>query len=128
LPEKLWSKITKFTLGYGYRPWQALWFLAGVIAVSCVLAVVLGAHGALAQTKNTATPSQPCTVIQKVSVGLDLNLPVGTSLARADCDLTTHSASVTAALLTLAGWVLRVLAWVFAVLFIAGFTSAVRKT
>ena len=30
--------------------------------------------------------------------------------------------------LTVAGWVLRVLAWVFAVLFIAGFTGAVRKT
>jgi hypothetical protein len=30
--------------------------------------------------------------------------------------------------LTVVGWVLRVLAWVFAALFIAGFTSAVRKT
>ena len=61
-------------------------------------------------------------------MGLDLNLPVGTSLARAGCDLTTDSASATAAWLTTAGWVLRLLAWVFAALFIAGFTSAVRKT
>ena len=45
-----------------------------------------------------------------------------------DCDLTKDSASVTAAWLTAAGWVLRLLAWVFAALFIAGFTSAVRKT
>ena len=30
--------------------------------------------------------------------------------------------------LTAVGWVLRVLAWTFAALFIAGFTSAVRKT
>jgi hypothetical protein len=35
---------------------------------------------------------------------------------------------VTAAWLTAAGWVLRLLAWVFAALFIAGFTSAVRKS
>ena len=35
---------------------------------------------------------------------------------------------MTAAWLVTAGWVLRVLAWVFAALFIAGFTSAVRKT
>jgi hypothetical protein len=35
---------------------------------------------------------------------------------------------VTAAWLTAAGWVLRLLAWAFAALFIAGFTSAVRKT
>jgi hypothetical protein len=127
-PERWWGWITKVTLGYGYQPWRALWFLAGVVVVSCVLAVGLGAHGALAQTKNTAAPSQPCTVIQQVSVGLDLNLPVGTSVARASCDLTKDSASTTGAWLTALGWVLRVLAWVFAALFIAGFTSAVRKT
>jgi hypothetical protein len=126
--ERLWGKITKITLGYGYQPWRALLFLAVVLAVSCVLAVWLGAHGALAQTSKTARPGRSCTVVQQVSVGLDLNLPVGTSVARADCDLTTDPASATAAWLTIAGWVLRVLAWVFAALFIAGFTSAVRKT
>ena len=127
-PERVWGWITKVTLGYGYKPWRALWFLAGVVAVSCVLAWLLGAHGALAQTDKTAAPGRSCTVIQQVSVGLDLNLPVGTSVARAKCDLTKHSASVTAAWLTAAGWVLRVLAWAFAALFIAGFTGAVRKT
>jgi hypothetical protein len=126
--ERLWGKITKITLGYGYQPWRALLFLAGVVAISCVLAVVLGAHGALAQTKDTATPGQPCTVTQQVSVGLDLNLPVGTTLARAGCGLPRDAASATAAWLVTVGWVLRVLAWVFAALFIAGFTSAVRKT
>jgi hypothetical protein len=126
--ERLWGWTTKVTLGYGYKPWRALWFLAGVLAVSCVLAVALGSHGALAQTDKTATPTRPCTVIQQVSVGLDLNLPVGTSVARASCDLTKNSASATGAWLTGAGWVLRLLAWVFAALFIAGFTSAVRKT
>ena len=126
--ELLWGKITKVTLGYGYQPWRALLFLAAVVLLSCVLAVVLGAHGALAQTSETATPGRSCTVVQQVSVGLDLNLPVGTTVARAGCDLTTDPASVTAAWLTTAGWVLRLLAWVFAALFIAGFTSAVRKT
>jgi hypothetical protein len=55
-------------------------------------------------------------------------LPVGTSVARADCDLTKNSASATVAWLSAVGWVLRLAAWVFAALFIAGFTSAVRKT
>jgi hypothetical protein len=126
-PERLWGKITKITLGYGYQPWKALLFLAGVLVLSCLLAVTLGSHGALAQTDNTATPGRPCTVIQQLSVGVDLNLPVGTSVARAGCDLTKHVASVTATWLTAVGWALRVLAWVFAALFIAGFTSAVRK-
>jgi hypothetical protein len=53
--ERWWGKITKITLGDGYQPWRALLFLAAVVAVSCVLAVVLGAHGALAQTSKTAT-------------------------------------------------------------------------
>jgi hypothetical protein len=127
-PERLWGKITKVTLGYGYQPWRALLFLAAVVVISCLLAVTLGTHGALAQTSNTATPGRPCTVIQQLSVGLDLNLPVGTSLARADCDLTKDAASATATWLTATGWVLRLLAWVFAALFIAGFTSAIRKT
>jgi hypothetical protein len=126
--ERLWGRITKVTLGYGYQPWRALVFLGAVIALSCVLAVVLGSHGALAQTDKTATPRRPCTVVQQVSVGLDLNLPVGTSVARADCDLTRDSTSATAAWLTAEGWLLRLLAWAFAALFIAGFTSAVRKT
>jgi hypothetical protein len=126
--ERLWGRITKVTLGYGYQPWRALLFLAAILAVSCVLAVALGAHGALAQTSKAAAPGRSCSVVQLVSVGLDLNLPVGASAARADCDLTRDSASVTAAWLTAIGWVLQVLAWVFAALFIAGFTSAVRKT
>jgi hypothetical protein len=126
--ERWWGRITKYTLGYGYQPWKALIFLAAVLMLSCVLAVVLGWHGALAQAKDTAAAGQPCTVMQRVSVGLDLNLPVGTSLARAGCGLPKNAASATAAWLTGVGWVLRVLAWTFAALFIAGFTSAVRKT
>jgi hypothetical protein len=123
---RLWGRVTKVTLGYGYQPWRALLFLAGVVAVSCVLAVVLGSHGALAPPGNTA--SRSCTVLQEVSVGLDLNLPVGTSLARAGCGLSGDPASVAAAWLAATGWVLRLSAWAFAALFIAGFTSAVRKT
>src|ERR1700730_15302409 len=127
-PERLWGKTTKVTLGYGYQPWRALLFLIWVVVISCMLAFALGSHGALAQTSKTATPGRPCTVIQQVSVGLDLNLPVGTSMARPGCDLTKDTASTTAAWLSTAGWSLRLLAWVFAALFIAGFTSAVRKT
>ena len=127
-PERLWGRITKVTLGYGYQPWRALLFLAVVVALSCLIAVALGSHGALEQTSKTATPDRACTVVQQVSVGLDLNLPVGTSIARTDCDLTKNSTSTTAAWLASASWALRLLAWVFAALFVAGFTSAVRKT
>ena len=49
-------------------------------------------------------------------------------MPRAGCGLPKDAASATAAWLVTVGWVLRVLAWVFAALFIAGFTGAVRKT
>jgi hypothetical protein len=126
--EPLWGRVTRTTLRYGYQPWRALLFLAGVLVLSCVLAVVLGSHGALAQVTGTAVTGRSCTVVQQISVGLDLNLPVGTTLARAGCGLAGNPASATASGLAVAGWLLRVLAWAFAALFIAGFTSAVRKT
>ena len=53
--------------------------------------------------KPTRQQPRPCTVVQLVSVGLDLNRPVGTSLARVDCDLTKDSTSAAAAWLTAAG-------------------------
>ena len=55
-------------------------------------------------------------------------MPIGKSVARDRCDLAKDSGSAAAAWLTAGGWVLQLLAWVFAALFIAGFTSAVRKT
>ena len=45
------GQITKITLGYGYQPWRALLFLAAVVVASCVLAIALGAIGALRQTR-----------------------------------------------------------------------------
>jgi hypothetical protein len=57
--------------------------------------------------KLTRRRPRPCTVVQLVSLGLDLNLPVGTSLARVDCDLTKDSTSAAVTGLTAAGWVLR---------------------
>ena len=127
--ELWWGWITKVTLGYGYQPWRALLFLAAVMAVSCVLAVVLGAHGALAQTSKTATPGRSCTVVQQLSVGLDLNLPTGTTVARAACDLTSDAGSVTAAWLSVTGWVLRILAWAFVLVVLRLLHHrAVRKT
>jgi hypothetical protein len=116
LQERAWGRITRTTLGYGYQPWRALLFLSAVAVLSCVLAVM--ARAAWCADR----------LVRQVSVGLDLNLPAGTSLARASCGLAGNPASVTAAWLAAAGLVLRLLAWAFAALFIAGFTGAARKT
>jgi hypothetical protein len=120
--ERGWARLTGVLLGYGYQPWRALIGLFAVILTAVVLSVVLGAHGALAQTPLTSTE---CTVVQRIGVGLDLGTPLITTGARARCDATN---SATGQALAIAGWGLRLLAWAFATLFIAGFTGAVRKT
>jgi hypothetical protein len=63
--------------------------------------------------------------VERIGVGLDLGLPLIKTGTRTQCDLTANPIGQR---LTVAGWALQVLAWVFATLFVAGFTSAVRKT
>jgi hypothetical protein len=123
--ERAWARFTGVILGYGYRPSRALYYLLGVVIASVILSVVLGAHGGLAQPNPTAgKPAIQCTTLQRIAVGLDLAKPlISTSTP---CDTTFDSTAGEA--LTIALWTLQVLAWALATLFIAGFTSAVRKT
>ncbi|NRN68562.1 Membrane-associated oxidoreductase, partial [Kibdelosporangium sp. 4NS15] len=124
---RMWARLTGLLLGYGYKPWRALIALAAVLAAAVVAAVILGGtYGALAQTRTppTATPV-PCTWVEHVGVGLDLGTPLLTTGTRTRCDTTNTTPGH---ILTITGWTLRLLAWAFATLFIAGFTGAVRKT
>ncbi|WP_326471737.1 hypothetical protein [Actinophytocola sp.] len=124
--ERAWARFTGLALGYGYQPWRALIGLLIVITGAIVLAILLGGHGGLAQVR-TPTPavSSECPVVDRIGVGLDLGTPLVTTGARSRCEPTTTG---TGQVLTIAGWVLRLLAWAFATLFIAGFTGAIRKT
>jgi hypothetical protein len=108
-------------VGYGYQPWRALGWLTGVVLVAVLLAVVLGTAGGLART---APASGPCSVVQAVGVGLDLSIPLIKTGARETCAMTGTAAGQS---LTVAGWVLQLLGWAFATLFVAGFTGAVRR-
>jgi hypothetical protein len=95
-----------------------LLFLAAVLALSCVLTVIPGQHGPLTQATSTATHARASTMIQKVSAGVDLST----------CPSAPPWPGQAAAWLAVTVWVLRLLGWAFAVLFVAGFTSAARKT
>jgi hypothetical protein len=118
---RMWIRLTSITLGYGYRPWLALTWLAAVALVSVALSVVLGGAGGTAQTGSTGGP---CSVLQRVGVGLDLSIPLVTTGARQRCDVTGAAAGQW---LMGAGWALQLLGWAFATLFVAGFTAAVRR-
>ncbi|WP_143268904.1 hypothetical protein [Amycolatopsis vastitatis] len=124
--ERAWTRLTGLTLGYGYQPWRALLGLLGVLVVASALAAVLGKHGGLAtvQTPGNTTTGR-CTLVEYIGVGLDLGSPLISTGARTHCEYTNTTPG---AILTVSGWILRLLAWAFATLFIAGFTGAVRKT
>jgi len=118
---RAWVRLTSWTLGYGYQPWRALGWLAGVVLVAVLLAVVMGAAGGLSRP---APAAGRCGVVQAVGVGLDLSIPLIKTGARQTCDVNGTPAGQ---LLTVAGWVLQLLGWAFATLFVAGFTGAVRR-
>jgi hypothetical protein len=122
--ERTWVRLTGLILGYGYQSWRALVALLAVIAVSTTLTVILGAHGGVART-HPASASSQCSAVERIGVGLDLGLPLIKTGTRERCDLTD---TTTGQILTIASWGLQLLAWAFATLFVAGFTSAVRKT
>ena len=126
--DRLWPKITGVILGYGYQPWRALLFLVGVVVTSVVLAVTLGAHGALVHQldpKNPAAAIMPCTVTERVEVGLAVGAPFFDTHARDRCTTTNTATGIA---LSYSTWVLQLLTGALAALFIAGFTGIVRKT
>jgi len=125
--ERAWGRLTGVTLGYGYQPWRALLLLLATLASAVALSVIGGHHGGLARQPaiTAAGAAGACTTIDQVGVGLDLGTPLIKTGARERCQPTSTAAGQT---LTIAGWILQLLAWTFATLFVAGFTGAVRKT
>jgi hypothetical protein len=99
--------------------------LIGLVLVAIVgigLTLALGTKGAVAHPEKA---SEPCAVVQQVAVGLELSIPLLKIDARQQCNLTTTRAGQ---FLTVTGWVLQLLGWAFATLFVAGFTGAVRRS
>jgi hypothetical protein len=123
--ERAWARLTGVTLGYGYQPWRALLGLVAVAMTAVILALTLGAHGGIARTDPESPAATRCSAVERVGVGLDLSVPLSKIGARDHCDTT---ASATGQVLSVAGWGLQLLAGAFATLFVAGFTSAARKT
>ncbi|MEV6302364.1 hypothetical protein AB0M02_23315 [Actinoplanes sp. NPDC051861] len=123
--DRFWTRLTGWTLGFGYQTWRALVVLLGVLILSVVAALWAGSEGGLAHTSRTPSVGTPCSTLEQIGVGLDLGTPLLKTGARETCAPTTAPAGQA---LAVAGWFLQALAWAFAALFIAGFTGAVRKT
>lgn len=124
-PERFFAQLTGWTLGFGYQPWRALLLLLATAALSIMLTLFVGAAGGLRHTERAITPGGECSVVERIGVGLDLSLPLVKTGAQGQCAPTTTRTGST---ITVLGWLLQLLAWAFATLFVAGFTGAVRKT
>ncbi|MHA5053286.1 hypothetical protein [Streptomyces sp. SD15] len=61
-----------------------------------------------------------CTSVDRIGIGLELGLPLIKAGVRNSCHITDNAAGHA---LVLTGWALQALAWAFASLFVAGFTS-----
>jgi hypothetical protein len=102
-----WARFTGVLLGYGNQPWRALLYLAGVLAISVAVAVLLVTAGGLTQA-STPDHTQACTVIDTIGRGLDLGTPFLPETTSAACITTNTPAG---AALTTIGWLLQLIAW-----------------
>ena len=122
--ERLWGELTWWTLGYGYRPWLALLWLLGTVLIAAFLTITLGTVG-LAHPESATDPAEFCTRAEQILLAIDTTLPLVTTDVTTTC---TTTATTAGEWLSAIGLAAQIIGWAFATLFVAGFTSAVRKT
>lgn len=107
---RAWHLVRGVTVGHGYRPGLALVWLAGVLAASVAVVLLSGAVR--------------CSAVEQVGYALNVATPlVKVDAARCSVDATSGAGGVVLA----STWMLQILAWAFATLFVAGFTGLVRR-
>ncbi|MFS8098680.1 hypothetical protein LFM09_16230 [Lentzea alba] len=106
---RIWHLVRGVTVGHGYRPGLALVWLAGVLAVSVGVVLVSGAVR--------------CSAVEQVGYALN----VATPLVKVDARCTVDASSGAGQFVLASTWLLQILAWAFATLFVAGFTGLVRR-
>ena len=110
-------------ISYGYRPWRALAFLLAVLGLAIALVLSANAHQLTAHPK--ATGGGTCSLVENLGLAADIAIPLLSAGAKQRCEIIT---AATAGQWHLgAAYVLQVLGWAFATLFVAGYTGLVRK-
>lgn len=125
--DRLWARILGLTLGYGYQPWRALLILLGIVAISVILTITLGAHGALIyqDPKDSRAMAVPCSITERIDAGLAIGVPFLSAHSENHCTTTNTAPGI---ILGYCIQALQLLAGAVAALFVAGFTGIVRKT
>ena len=110
-------------IGYGHRPFRALGFLAGVCALAGVVVVVASVCGVAVQPGSRGSS---CSAGEGFGLAVDTAVPVLKAGGGKRCEIATTTGS--GQVLYLASYLLQILGWAFATLFVAGYTGLVRKT
>jgi hypothetical protein len=109
---KVWNWLLYVTVGYGYRPWLAGLWLAGLLAVGA--AIFTGAHPSQIHPVSASAPK-----FQPVVYTLDVLLPV--------VDFGQEKAWVAQDTARTWAWVLTGAGWVLTTAFLAGLTNALKR-
>ncbi|MFI5591153.1 hypothetical protein ACIA5G_39305 [Amycolatopsis sp. NPDC051758] len=112
---RLWHRVTGATVGYGYRPATALLWLLGTLALS--IALITGLAGPVGAVR--------CSIVEQVGYALNAVAPLAKLDGQQRCQVATTTGVGQVVVVTT--WILQLLAWAFATLFVAGFTGLVRK-
>lgn len=121
--ERGWTRFTGGALGFGYQPWRALLLLLATLLVSLGFVFYFGDKG-LEKIDDTGTAGMACSTVEKIGYSLDLSIPLITVDASDSC---APSPSTSGTTITVIGWLLQLAGWASASLFVAGFTSIIRK-
>jgi hypothetical protein len=118
---KLWHRVAGATVGYGYRPATALLWLAGTLTTAILVVTLLAGPAGLVRGT-----TGPCSTVEQIGLALNAATPLVKPDAQQRCQITTTTGLGQSVVVSM--WLLQVLAWAFATLFVAGFTGLVRKS
>ncbi len=115
-----WARFTKYTLGYGYKPWLALSWLGLVLGIA--VATVFLTPDALAYAdRGQATACRP---VEAFEIAFDIVVPLISTSTGTACEI---SRSLGGQFIAWASIPFAIAGWALTALFAAGFTSIIRR-
>jgi hypothetical protein len=130
-PIKIGYRLWDIFAGYGYHTGRLALALLIILLVAAGLGVV-AAHIPIGPGRYVAMRTAQadnhhalCSLTEQIGVGIDRSLPVGTTGIRDRCDFDTTSLS--GQIVTWITWGLKLLVWVLATFFLAGYVSRIPK-
>ena len=138
---KFWQWVLAVVVSYGYRSVKALYWLAGLFAVTALLAVCWFGPSALIQpvssttataanaaTSTTTATTQPkrCSLTGQLSYAIDVAFPVITISGSSEqqCDVASPNPNQ---LLVAFGWLVRALSAILLAIYAAGLTGLASR-